>query len=53
MFDRRPITLDANDRILWEGHHGITFGNPEHYAYVTLHPSHEDFWVPVGGTIIP
>lgn len=50
---KRPITLDANDRIVCEGHHGITHGNPQGYAYITLHPSHEDFFCQVGETIIP
>ena len=53
MTDRRPITIDAHDRIVAEGHAPISRGNPEMWQHITLGWSHEDFRAEVGTVIIP
>lgn len=50
----RPITLDANDRIVAEGKIPLSPEQVEAgYWFATLAPSHEDYRVPVGEVIIP
>lgn len=50
----RPITLDANDRIIAEGKIALTPEQVEAgYWFLNLHPIHPDYRVAVGQTIIP
>lgn len=47
----RQITIDANDKIVAEGHQPLGYGNPKMLAHITLAPTHEDYRTPVGGRI--
>ncbi len=50
----RIVTLDANDRIVAEGRIPLTPAQVEEgYWFFNMAPTHEDYYVPLNGRVIP